>query len=770
MNLWCRLQVYHLPGNSELLPSFILIAFSNPILVDCLRGVRDATTSMMRRCVKALVVKVPVADVRPSINTHAQSLVKEQLIAWYSAILRADKDDVRFFLDCPGTAELANMATIVSGGHTSSDINALPSEVRVVAQQTLTILSRTATLPLDRPTAQLDISDAKFDRIVVSGLRNILQKCIPGTSTLNTDVRRGCLRMSLKCLWHCAWAHQKLDASEPSSAYFFSTVGVASPEFIHLFHTEQDYDSRVMGRCMGALSVMKLTTNMRSRSDSCVQISNDELTCLSIILGTGCDDMKSCLEWPDAVELATIASLALGDFGPFGDYGFNWEVREVTSGTIAIISRTLPVENTIGLRPFTWEDIFNGELARMVVSCLHNLFQVNISGASALTANVRRSCLRICLRSLWYCAKAYHQPGISEPLPSYFPSTLASPEIIRLIHVEQDPISRVIGRCFGALVVAKLEADIGSRTDSNVTISDDKLTCLSAVLGTKSSEVEFCLERQGVIELVSMVSIALGNVGPLGVDALPSGVRDVVQQTLTILSHKAKLKPDQPIAQLNFLDGEFYGNIVSDFHDLLQECISGTSFASPEVRKSCLRMSLDCLWHCVWAYLQPGTSKSLPSYFPNTLASPEIIRLIHVEKDRISRLTGRCFGALVATKLAVDIRSRAGLNVQISDEEIACLSAILSVESPDLKIWLCQPCAIELATILFLISSEIDLFSGNVPSEVLDMVLQTYSILTQTLPAELNDKLTNFTDGKCEVKFLSCLFRLNWLIRVLTPY
>ena len=244
-----------------------------------------------------------------------------------------------------------------------------------------------------------------------------------------------------------------------------------------------------------------------------------------------------------------------------------------------------------------------------------------------------------------------------------------------------------------------------------------------------------------------MVSIALGDVGPLDVDALPPGMRDVAQQTLTILSQKAKLKLDQPIAQLNFLDGESDHIIVSGFHDLLQECISGTSQASPltdEVCRGCLRMCLNCLWYCAKAYYQPGIFKPLPSYFFSTLASPELIRLIHVEQDRISRVTGRCFGALVAMKLAVDIRSRADLNIQISDDKLACLSAILGAERLDLKIWLGQPCAIELATILSLISSEIDfLFSDTIPLEVLDMVQQTYSILTRTLPDDLNAKQTD---------------------------
>jgi hypothetical protein len=729
---------------------------------------------MMGRCVIALAVKEPVADVEPSTSSNAQTN-DGRLVAWHSAILHANEGDVMFFLDCPGTAELATMVSIVSGGVGSSDVNALPSEVRDVAQQTLAILSRTDNLHLDRPIAQFDISDARVNRIIVSGFRNLLQKCILAASTLTSDVRRSCLCISLKWLWYCAKAYQWLDASELSSAYFFSTIGVASAEFIHLFQTEQDRDSRVMGRCIGALAVMKLMADVRSHSDSRFQIGNDELACLSIILGTGSDDVKYCLEWPDAVELASVASLALGDFGSLGANGFGRIVKEVGTGTFAIPSQTLRAEDTVGWKPFIWGDIFDGKLPRVVVSSLYNLLQVCLSGTSALTDKVRRSCLSLCLRSLWYCANAYHQPN-ARPLPSFFPSTLSSPGIIRRIQTEQDPTSRVLGRCFGALVVTKLAADITSRTDSSVKINDDELACLSTILGIQTHDVGFCLERPGTIELACMVSIALGDFGSLDVDALPSGVCEVAQQTFDILSQKAKLQlpVDPSITQPNFLVREFNLLIVSGLHDLLQEKVKDASNASPltaEVRRGCLRMSLNCLWYCAKAYHQPGASKPLLSYFASTLASPKIIRLIQVEQDPVSRVTGSCFGALVVMKLVADIRSRADLNLSISDEELACLSAILGTEGPDLKLRLSQPYAVELANILSLIFSEIDyLFSNTAPSEVLDMMQQTYSILARTLPAELNAKLAKHTDGQCRDHFTSRLFVLNLLISDVDSY
>jgi hypothetical protein len=746
--------VYHQLGNSEPLPTYVRTAFSDPVLVSRLSGARDVAINMMGHCLNALVVKESVADIRPGTSSNSQICDHSQPVEWFSAILHANKDDVKFFLDCPGTANLATLVTILSGDVSTSDVNALPSEVCDVAQQTLAILSRAANLHLDQPIAQLDISDAKsYHIIIVSGLRNLLQKCILGASTLTTDVSRGCLRISLKCLWYCAKAYYQLDASEPSSAYFFSTLGFANPDIIRLLHTVQDPNSRVIGCCIGALVVTKLIADLRSCSDSNSQIGNDKLACLSTILGTGSDDVKYCLERPGTGELETITSLALGDFGPFGAYGVEWRVRDVASQTLAIISQALPTENADRLQPFTWDDIFNGKLVRVVVSSLENLLQVHISGASPLTAKVRKSCLRMSLRSLWYCAKAYHQPD-TKPLPSYFPRTLASPGIIRRLQTEQDPISRVLGRCFGVLVATKLAPDIRSRTNSNVQISDDELACLSSILGTKSDDVKFCLERPGTIELASVVSVALGDFGYFEVNALPSGVRDVAQETLAILSKAAKLQLDLPIAQLDFLDVEFDRVIVSGLYDLVQENVSGTSQASPltdKGRRSCLRMSLNCLWYCAKAYHQPGASNPLPSYFPSTLACPEIIGLIQVEQDPVSRVTGRCFGALVAMKLAADIRSRADLNLPISDEELACLSAILSATSPDLKLWLSQPYAFELANIISLIFSEIDsLFSKKAPaSEVFDMMRQTYSILARTLPAGLDAGLANFTGGQC---------------------
>ena len=142
----------------------------------------------MGRCVKALVLKAPVTDLKPSTIPCAPSHVNGALLEWYSCNFNALRHNMRLVLDCPGTSELLNMMSIVSSDVGSSDVNVLPSEVRDVAQQSLVILSRTANLHLDQPIAQLDIPDARIGRLIVSQVRNLLQKCIPGASTLTTYV------------------------------------------------------------------------------------------------------------------------------------------------------------------------------------------------------------------------------------------------------------------------------------------------------------------------------------------------------------------------------------------------------------------------------------------------------------------------------------------------------------------------------------------------------------------------------------------------------
>ena len=128
-------------------------------------------------------------------------------------------------------------------------------------------------------------------------------------------------------------------------------------------------------------------------------------------------------------------------------------------------------------------------------------------------------------------------------------------KVIRLIGLEQDPVCRVVGRCFIALIVLKLVADVSPRYKSYLEVSNDELLCLAAafdpeepcVLDDSSGsdmenelqEFRQRLDSPGAIELLNIVvlfacddSISLA----VGTEWLPSYTLDVIQQTFSILS------------------------------------------------------------------------------------------------------------------------------------------------------------------------------------------------------------------------------------------
>ncbi|KAI9467376.1 hypothetical protein BJY52DRAFT_66140 [Lactarius psammicola] len=205
-------------------------------------------------------------------------------------------------------------------------------------------------------------------------------------------------------------------------------------------------------------------------------------------------------------------------------------------------------------------------------SRLRDLLKTCIPGTSPLTEEKRRSRLRVCLRSLWCCGRAYNQPENSEPLPAYVRIVFASPEMTHQIQTEPDLAARVIGHCFGALVAMKLSADINSRSAPGVRINDGELACLSAILGTDSREVMLLLGRPGAMELANIISLMLVDADSWVGDTMPSDVLNVFKQTLGIL-FRALLTQDHAdlplphIAQFN----EIYFKAPNWLKDELQQ-------------------------------------------------------------------------------------------------------------------------------------------------------------------------------------------------------
>ncbi len=163
------------------------------------------------------------------------------------------------------------------------------------------------------------------------------------------------------------------------------------------------------------------------------------------------------------------------------------------------------------------------------------------------------------------------------------------------------------------------------------------------------------------------------------------------------------------------------------------------------------------LWHFTREYSECGNSVPLPSHVCIAFTNPEVTRRIREERDLTVRVIGCCVEALVVNKLAADINSR---NVPVTNDELACLSAILGTKSDDVMLLLGHPGAIEFTKMVFLALDNFYSFTPEtVPPDVLEVVQQTFGILSQALPAESDatmaldqaDTLVNVSDGQCEL-------------------
>ncbi|KAH9034779.1 hypothetical protein EDB84DRAFT_1486200 [Lactarius hengduanensis] len=108
-------------------------------------------------------------------------------------------------------------------------------------------------------------------------------------------------------------------------------------------------------------------------------------------------------------------------------------------------------------------------------------------------------------------------------------------------------------------------------------------------------------------------------------------------------------------------------------------------------------------------------------------------RRLQAEQDPTSTMMGRCFGALIAKKLAADINSCHSSGVRGREAKLVSLSAILGreLERGVVENFLSQPGAIGLANIVSLMaSSEMNTFiTEKAPLEALDVFQETVDIL-----------------------------------------
>ena len=468
-------------------------------------------------------------------------------------------------------------------------------------------------------------------------------------------------------------------------------------------------------------------------------------------------DLAFLRHQPSTVALANLISLAFGEVGTLITDAVPPDVAQQTLGDLSQAPLAQENAETQPYQKISEIDGTSGKFERILVSHLLDFLNTRIPAPSRLTAEARTSCLRICLKRLWYFGRTFNQPGSSAHLPSYIRIAFSDPEMIRRICEQRDFAVRAIGRCIGALVVNKLVADINSRTVP-VTHAEE-LECLSAILGTEGRGVELLLRQPGAVALANIISLVFDEAGTWVTDTLPSDVLYVVQQTLCVLSQalpaqeSAELQLDQPTA---ITSGTFERVIVSRLLDLLETCIQVTSPLTEVVRTSCLRKYLKRLWYFGRAPNQLGISVAMLSYICVTFANPVIAHRTPKQRDMDTRNIGRCIGALVVNVLIADLNAR---NIPVNDDELTCLSAILGIKRDHVILMLQQQDAIEVTNMVcFTLANVDDSASARVPYDVLNVVQQTFGILSQSLPAEWNIKMgldqrdtpMNVSDGRCE--------------------
>ncbi|KAI9457983.1 hypothetical protein BJY52DRAFT_446694 [Lactarius psammicola] len=574
------------------------------------------------------------------------------------------------------------------------------------------------------------------DPVFGSRLYDLLKTCIPETSVLDENTRKNRLRICLNCLWYFGRAYNQSGISQPLPSYFRNSL---IPEVVRRVQTEEDSGVRVIGHCFEALIINMFVADINSRTNP---ISNGELVLLSTILNTGSHDVKLLLRQPGAIALANMISFISDKVGTLVADTIPSDVLDVVQQTLGILSQSQSLlahesaDSELQLdQPIAMIDVSKRNFEHILLSRLHDLLNTCIPATSPLPEEVHASCLQMCLKGLWYFARAFNRPENSMPLPPNIYITLSNPEMIRHIREQRNPTFRVIGCCVMGLVLSKLAADINSRT---VPVSDVELASLSSILGSESRGVRVCLTQPGVVGLINMVSITL-HPSFLKAKEVPLDARDVFQQTLEILyqalpaQENDELRPDQAIALSNISDNRFEHAIVSRLHSFLKTCIPGASPLTEEVRTSCLHLSLKALWHSAKAY--HDTYNPLPPYFPIILASPEIAHHFQTERDPVARLTGCCLGALIVSKLVDALKSPFSLGGHVDNAELACISAILGKGHYGKLLWPRQILVINLQNIVSLMSREVDILftTEGTPGDMLDIAQDTLYILASSL-------------------------------------
>ena len=747
-NLWDFTRERNQRGKSLPMPSYISISFANLEIAHPKSHDANFATHVMLHCIRALVVNKLAANINSPINPVGGSE-----LACLSTILGTESRVVDLCLSQPGTIELVNMISLAFDKVGTVGADTVPSDVLDVVQQTLGILSHAlpmrTEIQLGQPIPIIEGSNGHFERNLLSHLLDLFHTYVLPTSPLKEEVRTCCLRMCLKGLWHFGRAFNQLGNKVPLP----SSVSVTSSSLEMTGHIckHPDLSIRLLGHCARALVVNKLAADIDSRTDP---IGNGELACISAILGTESRDIALSFSQPGAVAVANMISLMFDKVGTLAADTVPPDVLDVVQQTLETLSQSLPSPASDELQldhPVAMVNGSDGKFEYILLFRLLNLLSTFLQVTSPFTEETT-CCLRMCLRGLWYFGRAFIQLGHVVPLPPFVSVAFSDPGMTNHIREHPDLSTRVLGHCVWALIVNKLAADIEARAHP---ISEAELAFLSAILGPKSPDVTLCLNQPSAVAVANMISLTFGEFATLVADTVSPDMLDLVQQTLVILSEapssqeEAELHLDLPIPIIPVSDGKFERILLSRLLDLHKMCMQGSSRFDRNALDSCRRICMKGLWYFGRAFHEFGNTVPLPPCF----IDPKLICHIPWIHDAVTREIARCVGALVVNKLVTDINSR---DTPVSDLELTCLSAILHSQSDDVTRLLRHPGAVEFTNILFLASNNITLLSPNTMSpDVLDVVRQTFFIISRILPPELNpmtrlDTSTDVFHGECD--------------------
>lgn len=164
-----------------------------------------------------------------------------------------------------------------------------------------------------------------------------------------------------------------------------------------------------------------------------------------------------------------------------------------------------------------------------------------------------------------------------------------------------------------------------------------------------------------------------------------------------------------------------------------------TSSRSHVIRSRVLGVFLKNLWHLAKESIAHINLIPLPSYIYIAFAHPAVTQRIQEKGDISAQVTRHCVGAMVVNNLAADICAHP---LPVNDAELACLSSILGTDGQDVTHLLGHPGAIQFANMVFLMDLICD-YSWSPTSDALNVVQQTFKLLTQSLPVQLQLDLTN---------------------------